>query len=212
MTRNFKGWLMAVIFGLPIFLLAFIGFLYFGNCGFNNDCSQAGLAPILHTPIPTIYPATLPVQSRINAESGQGKCVVSAQVLLSAWVNDGYPETDQFSFTDNRGASCQATFKELKIVFSEANLWYQGALACVSCHNADVANASANLDLSSYPGIIAGSRRTADSSTGNDILGGGDWEASLLNDMLFIKQEMPLGRTPGSVDEGGPVVLVGQQK
>src|SRR3990170_2911723 len=212
MTRNFKGWLMAVIFGLPIFLLAFIGFLYFGNCGFNNDCSQASLAPILHTPIPTIFPATLPVQSRNNAESGQGKCVVSAEVLLSAWVNDGYPETDQFSFTDNRGASCQATFKELQVVFSEANLWYQGALACVSCHNADVANASANLDLSSYAGVIAGSRRTADSSTGNDILGGGDWEASLLNDMLFIKQEMPLGRTPGSVDEGGPVVLVGQQK
>jgi hypothetical protein len=212
MTRNFKGSLMAVIFGLPIFLLAFIAFLYFGNCGFNNDCSQAGLAPIMHTPIPTIFPATMPVQSQNTGESGQGNCVVSAQVLLAAWVNDGYPETDPFSFTDNRGASCQATFKELQVVFTEANLWYQGALACISCHNADVANASANMDLSSYAGMIAGSRRTNGATSGNDIFGGGNWDSSKLNEMLFIKKEMPLGRTPGSVDEGGPVVLVGEQK
>lgn len=211
MNRDFKAWMMGVIFGLPVFLIIFIGFLYFGNCGFNNDCSQAGLPPIYHTPIPTIHPATLPVSNREEISTGSSKCVVSAEPLLAAWVNSNNPEIEPFIFTDNKGATCQTTFSEVNVLFSEANLWYPGALACVSCHNSDVALASAQLDLSSYAGIIAGSKRTSPDSNGKDILGGGNWDASMLRDMLFILMQMPLGRLEGAVPAAGPVVQVGEQ-
>jgi mono/diheme cytochrome c family protein len=211
MNRDFKAWMMGLIFGLPVFLIFFIAFLYFGNCGFNNDCSQAGLPPIYHTPIPTIHPAGMPVLDRQNISSGSAKCIVSAEPLLSAWVDSNYPENEPFVFMDNKGATCQATFSDLQILFSEANIWYSGALACVSCHNSDIAIASAQLDLSSYAGIIAGSRRTSPNTTGNDILGGGNWDISMLRDLLFILKQMPLGRLEGAVPAAGPVVQVGEQ-
>jgi hypothetical protein len=62
---------------------------------------------------------------------------------------------------DINGTSCQATFTDIQPLFLEANLWYAGALACASCHNSDISAASANMDLSSYAGILAGSRRTS---------------------------------------------------
>ncbi len=40
MKRDFKTWVILLIFGLPIFLLRFIAAIYFANCGFNNDCSR----------------------------------------------------------------------------------------------------------------------------------------------------------------------------
>jgi len=211
MNKDFKAWMMGLIFGLPVFLIFFIAFLYFGNCGFNNDCSQAGLAQIYHTPIPTIFPATLPVQVKQQISAGSEKCVVSAEPLLSAWVNAKYPEVEPFTFMDNRGATCNATYSEITILFNEANLWYPGALACVSCHNSEVLIASAQLDLSSYAGILAGSRRTALGAKGNDILGNGNWDVSKLREMLFVLKQMPLGRPEGAVADAGPVVQVGKQ-
>ena len=211
MNKDFKAWLMGVIFGLPVILIIFIAFLYFGNCGFNNDCSQAGLPQIYHTPIPTIFPATMPYQVKDQAAVGSEKCSVSAEPLLAAWVNAGYPEIEPFTFVDNKGATCNSTFSEVTILFTEANLWYSGALACVSCHNSDILVASAQMDLSSYAGILAGSRRTSIDARGNDILGAGNWDNSKLRDLLFVLKQMPLGRPEGAVAEAGPVVQVGTQ-
>lgn len=211
MNKDFKAWMMGLIFGLPVFLILFIAFLYFGNCGFNNDCSQAGLPQIYHTPIPTIFPATLPVQDREQMSVGSEKCVVSAEPLLSAWVNSGYPENESFTFTDDKGATCSATYSEVAVLFTEANLWYSGALACVSCHNSDVLIASAQMDLSSYAGILSGSRRASKESKGTDILGSGNWEVSKLRENLFVLKLMPLGRPEGAVADAGPVVQVGTQ-
>ena len=211
MNKDFKGWMMGLIFGLPVFLIIFIAFLYFGNCGFNNDCSQAGLAQIYHTPIPTIFPATLPVQGRDQVSTSSAKCLVSAEPLLSAWVNVGYPEVEPFTFLDNKGATCTATYNEVAVLFTETNLWYSGALACVACHNADVAIASAQMDLSSYAGILAGSRRTSVGAKGNEILGNGNWEISKLREMLFVLYQMPMGRPEGAEADSGPVIQVGNQ-
>lgn len=207
--KDFKSWMMALAFGLPVFLLAFIAFLYFGNCGFNNDCSQADQAPILHTPIPSLIPATLPPYQHVPNTALQAVCSVSAEPLLAAWVNSGASESTPFSFTDEKGTSCQAVFADIQVLFKEPNLWYQGALACVSCHNANLTSAAAQMDLSSYTGIQAGSRRTSPDAAGNNILGNGNWDNSLLKSMLFIKQLMPFGRPPGAVPEGGPLVSVG---
>jgi len=211
MNKDFKAWMMGLIFGLPVFLIVFIGFLYFGNCGLNNDCSQAGLPQIYHTPIPTIFPATLPVQVKDQISRVNETCIVSAEPLLSSWIQAGIPEIDAFTFIDDKGATCSATYSEVSVLFTEANLWYSGALACVSCHNSNVLSASAQMDLSSFAGIQAGSWRPSVDAKGNDILGGGNWEASKLKDMLFVVKKMPMGRPEGAVADAGPVVQVGTQ-
>jgi len=209
MKRDFKAIMLYLIFGLPFFLLLFIVALYVGNCGFSTDCSQASQPEIIHTPIPTLIPATLPPQGLGTAEVSGAKCTVNARTLLSAWVSSGYHETDQFQFQDSNGNTCQATFSDVQQLFTEANIWYNGALACASCHNSDIATASANMDLSSYAGLLAGGKRSSPDAKGEDILGGGVWDQSKLNDMLFIKQLMPFGRPPGAVAPDGPTIQAG---
>jgi hypothetical protein len=212
MKRDFKTWILLLIFGLPIFLLCFIVAIYIGNCGFNNDCSKAGLPLKIHTPIPTLIPATLPVNQQANTGASTPKCTVNARTILSAWVNAGYPEKDAFEFTDLSEATCVATFADVDILFTEGNLWYPGAQACITCHNENLATNAARMDLSSYAGIVAGSRRTSLDVKGNDILGGGIWDKAKLNDMLFISKKMPSGRPEGAVAEDGPTILAGQPK
>jgi cytochrome c peroxidase len=209
MKRDFKAIMLYLIFGLPIFLLLFITALYVGFCGFSTDCSQASLPEIIHTPIPTLIPATLPAVGMGNVEVAEAKCTVTARTILSAWVSSGYHETDPFQFQDDNSNTCQATFTDLKPLFTEANLWYSGALACASCHNSEIATTSANMDLSSYAGILAGGKRSSPEVKGEDILGGGVWEQSKLYDMLFVKQQMPFGRPPGAVVQDGPTIQAG---
>ena len=209
MKRDFRAYMLYLLFGLPIFLLLFIAGVYFGNCGFSADCSQASLPEIIHTPIPTLIPATLPAGGIGSQSAAQAMCTVTARTLLSAWVSSGYHETEPFQFVDNNGSNCMAMFVDVKPLFSEANLWYSGALACASCHNANIATASANMDLSSYSGILAGGKRSSATATGEDILGGGVWEQSKLYDMLFVSQLMPFGRPPGAVAPDGPTIQAG---
>ncbi len=213
MKRDFKTWMLVLIFGMPVLFLAFIAGLYFIPCGFDQDCSQAALPDIIHTPIPTIIPATMiAADAGGEAASGSGKCIISAQTLLEAWVSSGYPENDPFEFTDANDTLCEGTYKDVSVLFNEANLWYPGALACVTCHNANIAAASAQMDLSSYAGTLAGSRRTSADAQGNDILGAGDWDASLMNQQLFVLKLMPFGRPPGAVADEGPTVFAGTPK
>ena len=51
-------------------------------------------------------------------------------------------------------------------------------------------------------------RRTSPDSKGNDVLGSGDWEASLMYDVLYVRKYMPLGRPP-EVPAEGPVIFAG---
>jgi hypothetical protein len=212
MKIDFKTSMLLLTFGLPLLLLAFIGLLYFGNCGFNNNCSQAALAPVIHTPIPTLIPAAMPTAALGAGPAERSRCTVNAQTLLAAWVGGGYSETGPFEFTDQRGTLCTAAFADVQPLFSEVNLWYSGALACVSCHNSNLATAAVQMDLSSYAGILAGSQRTSPDVRGTDILGGGNWAAAKLNEMLFVKQLMPFGRPAGAVPPGGPTLLAGTPK
>ena len=94
-------------------------------------------------------------------------------------------------------------------MLGEANLWYAGALACSSCHNADLAKASAQLNMSNYQGILAGSRRTSEDARGNDILGGGNWEQSKLYEVLITRKGQPLAMPLGrAVDYDAETVTV----
>jgi hypothetical protein len=56
----------------------------------------------------------------------------------------------------------------------------------------DITISPAQLDLSSYAGIISGSRRPDSGSKGMDILGKGKWEHSLLLEFLSQnKKDIP---------------------
>jgi hypothetical protein len=187
-----------IVFLAGIFL--WISFLFVNACGFTLTCRR-GTFRVDRTPIPTLIPATLPAM-----ETGSGDVVVSvhcrvaAADLIGAWVEAGAPESASFQFTDMDGQNCSSSFEEVKPLFVEANFWYPGSLSCVSCHSVDVAISPAQLDLSSYEGIMAGSRRADAESKGTDILGGGDWEGSLLHEFLFTSQPEIPGHTEAVSD------------
>ena len=201
-----------IIYGvLIVFVLIigiWIGYLFIVGCNFSLDC-ESYFNPPERTPIPTLISAQLPVHKAGESPRDLEKCQVTAETLLSAWVSAGVPESEPFPFVDINGQECNGDFVvDVLPIFTEANLWYASALACSTCHNANIEAASAQLDLSSYSGIISGSRRATASQDGEDILGGGVWEESKLYDQLFVSLAMPFGR-PDGLPEEGPLLFAG---
>ena len=182
-------------------LAVWVGFLFINACGFSLACKQ-GKALVERTPIPTLVPATMPageIKSKSIAISAN--CRVAAADLIGAWVSAKSPEEDTFQFIDVNGKNCEAAFAEVHLLFQEPDLWLPDSLSCVSCHSVDVTISPAQLDLSSYAGIMAGSRRENEKSKGTDILGGGNWEKSLLYEFLITGKANVPGHTQAvSVD------------
>jgi hypothetical protein len=214
-TNDLRKFIYTTIILFLIAVVLFIGMMFVFACGPSLTCSQAP-DTTYRTPVPTLIPATLPVADR-NAQTAFNTCQVAAVDLIGAWVSAGYPENDKFPFTDVKGTPCEGSFKkDVQPLFLESSLWYPGALACSSCHQSDLKLAIKNMDLSSYAGIVAGSNRANGEAKGNDILGGGDWESSLMYQMLYApngqstigRPIMPLGR-PADVPEKGPLVYAG---
>jgi len=209
-----------VIFGTIIGFFMMLGLwfsiVYISSCGFTFTCNR-GEPPVFVTPIPTLIPATLPVQVG-GGDAVFNKCQIAAADLIGSWVDAGYPETDKFTFTDVNGQNCEATFnRDVQPLFLESNVWYPGSLSCSSCHNSNLATAQMNMDLSSYAGILAGSQRPNGEPKGKDILGGGVWDNSVLRQMLHAENGqstvnrplMPLGRT-ADVPDSGPLIFAGR--
>jgi mono/diheme cytochrome c family protein len=211
MIRHFKIWVLILGFVLAALVIGFAGSLFIGGCSYRNNCIYGGRASLAHTPIATLLPVNLQaIGASLPSSSSMDNCTVTAETLLSAWVSAGAPETQSFPFSDLNGVGCQATFADVQPLFTQSNLWYPGALACTACHNADLASAaSAQLDLSGYTGMLAGSHRSPGSVSGVDILGAGNWQSSRLNQALFVLRQMPYGRQPDIVPEAGPTVLAG---
>lgn len=216
MKDSTKNIIYGVLIGLPTMLVVWVFALYFFGCGTNNTCT--GIPQPALTPIPTLLAATLPAPP-VGAEAiaSKPRCRVAAVDLISAWVGAGYPETEPFEFTDVKQQTCTATFSaDVQKLFLEANLWYDGAPACTTCHYADVAKATKNMDMSSHAGILAGSNRVGGKAQGDDLLGGGDPQKALLIQMLTAPEgltainrpAMPLGR-PASVAATGPLISAG---
>ena len=149
-----------------------------------------------------------------TSQFGVGELMISYSppfaVHAGAWK-------DTMQVSDLKSQKCTATFQDdVQKLFLEANLWYDGAPACTTCHYADVAKATKNMDMSSYAGILAGSNRTDGKPKGDDILGGGDLQKALIFQMLYApdgktainRPAMPLGR-PATVPAGGPVISAG---
>jgi hypothetical protein len=189
-------------------VLIWVGIIYINACGFTLSC-QKGQPAVARTPIPTLLPATLPAM-----ETGSGKaavldqCRVAASDLIGAWVSANAPEQGAFQFTDVNGRNCEASFVDVGPLFKEPNLWYPDSLSCVSCHSVDVTISPAQLDLSSYTGIMAGSRRADAESKGTDILGEGNWKSSLLYEFLSTSKADVPGHTEAV--SAGSFVFVGK--
>ncbi len=195
MKDDVRKYIYGTIIVFVVGVLAWVSIVYISSCGFTLTCKQGEL-PVERTPIPTLFPATLPAMEIGNGQAAiPDHCRVAAAGLIGAWVSAGSSETEAFQFTDINGQNCESTFEEVKPLFIEANFWVPGSLSCVSCHSVDVAISPAQLDLSSYAGIISGSRRADAESKGTDILGAGKWEGSLLYEFLSTSKADVPGHT-----------------
>ncbi len=192
-----------------LFLVFWIGFIYVSACGFTLTCVQA--APlVVRTPIPTLIPVKQSETQPEAAAAEFNKCKVTATNLIAAWVTAGHTETEPFPFTDLNGQNCEGTFADIQPLFVENSLWFPGSLGCTSCHNADLTDRSAGLDLSSYQAISLGTRRVQGAtSPGTDIFGNGNWEKSLLYDILVNQGLTTQGHSPDA-EPAQPVLYAGQ--
>lgn len=218
MKDSLTSIVFTAVVGLVVVIVAWILLPFMTGCASTNSCTGHHLPEM--TPIPTLMAATLPAP-KIGAEAAAAipRCRIAAVTLIGAWVTAGSSETETFTFTDVKGTHCTANFKDdVRQLFVTANLWFAGAPACTTCHYADVKKATLNMDMSSYAGIVAGSRRANGELKGNDILGGGNWKESLLYKMLYapdgkteldpVRPAMPLGR-PATVPADGPLISAG---
>jgi hypothetical protein len=202
MKDDVKKYIYGTVIVFVVGVLAFlVGIVYTNACGFTLSCKRGALA-VERTPIPTLIPANMPVMESGEA-APQGQCRVAAADLIGAWVDAGSPETDAFEFVDASGQNCASTFEEVRPLFIESNLWYAGSMSCVTCHTADVATSSAQLDLGTYAGINAGSRRADAESKGTDILGAGKWASSLLFDFVTTSK----ADVPGHADISSDLLI-----
>lgn len=193
--NDVRKMIFGAIIGLFVFVGLMIAIVYVSSCGLTLTCNQAE-PKVDRTPIPTLIPASHS-ESQMGGEVTEfNKCKVNAVDLIGAWVAAGTPETEPFPFTDVNGESCQGTYAEIQPLFVENSLWKTGALGCTSCHNADLTDRSKGLDLSSYDAVLLGSRRaTGSTSKGNDLLGNGDWEESVLYGVLVNQGLVPEGHS-----------------
>ena len=205
MNDDVRNMIYATIVLFLVVVASWLGIIYVSSCGLTLTCRQAIREPDV-TPIPTLIPAAQsearPGETAVPEFSG---CPVNAADLIGAWVTAGSSETEPFPFTDLNGNPCEATFADIHPLFVENSLWYKGGIGCVSCHNADLGDRSAGLDLTSYDAILLGSRRVAGASAaGTDILGGGNWESSLLHKVLVEQGFAPEGHSA----DNPPVQLI----
>lgn len=211
MNDDVRRLIYGTVIGFLGVVVAWLVFIYVSACGFTLNCYQA--APlVVRTPIPTLIPAAHAGGENGGELAELRECRVSATDLIGAWVAAGHPEGESFPFMDVHGNPCQGTFAEdIQHLFMTNSLWYPGSLGCISCHNAQLTERSGGLDLSSYAGVTAGTNRSYEGASGTDILGGGDWEASLLHTVLLEQGLVPAGHSP-DVEPVGPVFVYAGQR
>jgi hypothetical protein len=208
MNDDTRRLIYGTIVAFLLFIVAWLGLVYLSACSFTLTCYQ-GAQLVERTSVPTLIPIK---QSQPQPEANVGefnKCKVAATDLIGAWVSAGSPETEAFPFADLNGQSCEGTFADIQSLFRENSIWFPGSLGCISCHNADLTDRSAGLDLTSYDSILMGSRRADVTAQGNDILGGGNWENSLLHEVLVNQGLTPKGHSP-DVPPNQAILYAGQ--
>jgi hypothetical protein len=202
MNDDVRRFIYGTIIGFGMLMAVWFSIIYVSSCGFTLNCVRASPL-VIRTPIPTLIPHA-PAENQNGAENPAANdfnaCEVSATDLIGAWVTAGSPETEAFPFTDIHGDPCEGNFaNDIQHLFVENNLWYKGSIGCVSCHNANATDRNGGLDLTSYQGILQGAQN-------KDILGGGNWDASILHDVLLVRGFVPTGHS-ADVPPLAPVYL-----
>ncbi len=140
--------------------------------------------------------------------------------LIAAWVKAGAPETTSFAYTGADGNTYQAFFApDILPLFTQNNVWFDGAQACTGCHFANAENSYHEMDLSSYKGVRIGAD-SLEEPPGVSILGESapgkgdfDWGSSKLRERLR-NNRMP----PGSAfditeaNRDGPCLNLGDKR
>jgi hypothetical protein len=202
MNDDVRRFIYGTIIGFGMLMAVWFSIIYVSSCGFTFNCVRASPL-VIRTPIPTLIPHA-PAENQNGAENPAAvdfnACQVSATDLIGAWVTAGSPEAEAFPFTDIHGDPCEGIYaNDIQPLFVENNLWYESSIGCVSCHNANATDRNAGLDLTSYEGILAGAQN-------KDILGAGNWEASILHDVLLTKGLVATGHS-ADVPPLAPVYL-----
>ena len=209
MNDDTRRLIYGTIVAFLLFIVVWLGFVYISACGFTVTCIQAAQL-VERTPIPTLIPVKGSQLQPTEIAAEFNKCKVAATDLIGAWVSAGHPETEPFPFTDLNGQSCEGTFADIQPLFTENSVWFPGSLGCISCHNADLTDRSAGLDLTSYQAISLGTKRVAGSSSaGTDIFGGGDLEKSVLYQVLTKQGPTPQGHS-ADVPSSQAILYAGQ--
>lgn len=110
-----------------------------------------------------------------NNQSGSGLNLVG---LISAWVDDAAD-----GGTATYGDDTDVTWCDIAPAFCQPNVWYNGALACTSCHYCgEEPPCFHTLNLCTEAGIKAGVDEGSESILGESGVGEGDyaWEDSIL--------------------------------
>ncbi|HKJ38356.1 MAG TPA: hypothetical protein VJ972_06245 [Anaerolineales bacterium] len=103
-----------------------------------------------------------------------------------------------FSFTDVNDLTCEGSYADdVQSLFVDNSVWQSGSLGCVSCHNAELSNRSADLDLTSYNVL------TSDSVLGSN------WEGSNLK--AYLEMGLTADGYSADVSAGNPLIFAGTQ-
>ncbi len=194
MNDDVRKYIYGAITVFLVGVMSWISIIYVSACGVTLTCNR-GAPRVDRTPIPTLIPATLPAQdvswdveaSEPALMTASDTCRTPAVDFIGAWAASQTPkstEADPFYFVDKGGKNCEAAFADVLTLLNQPGLRGVDSLACTSCHSGDMTVAPAQLDLSSFVGIMTGSRREAKKHKGTDILGDGDWKTSMLYDHL----------------------------
>jgi hypothetical protein len=216
MNDDTRRMIYGTIVAFLLFIVLWLGFVYLSACSFTLTCIQAAQL-VERTPIPTLIPVKAS-QPKATTVEFNNKCKVAATGLIGAWISAGHSETEPFPFTDLSGQSCEGTFADVQPLFRENSIWFPGSLGCVSCHNGDLTDRSAGLDLTSYQAMSLGSgRKSGETSPGKDIFGSGDLNQSLLYQEL-TKHGLTVLTNKGLATQGhskeaspnNPIIYAGQ--
>ncbi|HAV77522.1 MAG TPA: hypothetical protein DCX53_09250 [Anaerolineae bacterium] len=195
--NDVRKMIYGTIIGFFMILGLWFSIIYVSSCGYTLTCNR-GDHLIVRTPIPTLIPSSHSDSGMDMGAAEFDKCQVSALDLIGAWVSAGSPETVVFAFTDANGASCEGTFTDdVQPLLVENGVWQTASLGCVSCHNADLTERSAGLDLTSYDAI---------STSG--ILGS-NWENSSLHE--YLKMSLTADGHSADSSGGNPLIFAGNQ-
>jgi hypothetical protein len=200
MNDDTRGLIYATIVFFLAGLVVWLGIVYVSACGFTLNCIQ-GSPLVVRTPIPTLIPREEPQEQAGPTDTNVefNTCQVAAIDLIGAWVTAGHSKTEPFPFTDLNGQNCEATYEDIQPLLRENSLWFPGSLGCTSCHNADLTDRSGGLDLSTYEAMSANAT----------LFGDGNWEGSLLHDVLVNRGLTTQGHSP-DVEPLNPILYVGQ--